>query len=179
MSDAQAVARLIDREAIRDAMARYARAVDRGDWDGVRAAYHADGHDDHGGYKGGVDGLIVYLQRLLADATNGTHFLGNCLIEFADDDLAVVETYFISERLGPADGGSETDRRCRLGWGRYLDRFERRDGAWRVARRIVVMDAVFQVDALGGARGGASNWGTRGTQDPLADLRANLLGEVA
>lgn len=178
MTAPDAIARLIDREAIRDAMARYARAVDRGDWDGVRAAYHADGHDDHGGYRGGIDGLIDYLRRLLADATNGTHFLGNCLIEFAADDVALVETYFISERLVAHDGGAAEDRRCRLGWGRYLDRFERRDGAWRVARRMVVMDAVFHAEAVGAARGGASNWGARGADDPLAAWRAALLGDA-
>lgn len=175
-----ALRELLDRNAIQDAMARYARAVDRSDWEGVRAAYHPDAYDDHGEFKGSVDDLIPYLQKLLT-VQGGMHFLGNCLIEFAGDDLAVVETYFVSQRLRPAtdkdvDCGPG-DAVCRFGWGRYCDRFERRDGEWRVARRLVVMDAIYSTVARGGGvRGGRAAWGTRDGGDPLHQLRSEVLG---
>ena len=41
---------IIDREEIRDLMMRYARGVDRGDWETVRAVYHPDARDDHGDF---------------------------------------------------------------------------------------------------------------------------------
>lgn len=169
---------LADKASIQDAIARYARAVDRGDWAGVRAAYHPDAHDDHGSYQGGVDGLINYLQVLLAGAEGGMHMIGNCLIELASPDLALAETYFISQRLRPPTEADPEcgprDRICRLGWGRYIDRFERRGGEWRVARRIVAMDAVFSLVALAGARSSGVTWGTRDGGDPLVAARAAM-----
>ena len=45
---------LIDKQEIRDCMARYARGVDRADWEAVRDTYHDDAYDDHGDYKGAV-----------------------------------------------------------------------------------------------------------------------------
>jgi hypothetical protein len=75
-----ALQRLIDREEIRDLMGHYARAVDRADWEGVRAVYHEDAHDDHGDYKGGVDGLIEFIRDRNGLLPQSVHFLGNCLI---------------------------------------------------------------------------------------------------
>ena len=49
--------RLIDKDEIRDLISRYARGVDRADWDLVRDTYHPDATDDHGDYKGEWEGL--------------------------------------------------------------------------------------------------------------------------
>lgn len=178
----QALARLIDRAEIEDAMRVYARAVDRGDWALVRAAYHPDAHDDHGDYKGPIDGLITWLEQRFAGVDNSMHFLGQCLIEFASPQLALVETYFVSQRLrAPSDEERKTlgarDAMSRQAWGRYVDRFERRDGgAWLVARRIVVLESSFTSVALGGQRGGPAVWGRRDRSDALYQARAEILG---
>ena len=42
---------LLDREAIREAMGRYCRGIDRLDVDLIRSAYHEDAFDDHGPFK--------------------------------------------------------------------------------------------------------------------------------
>ena len=47
-----------DRHEIEACLLRYTRGVDRKDWDLVRSAYHTDAHDNHGNYKGGIDGFI-------------------------------------------------------------------------------------------------------------------------
>ena len=52
---------LIDREQIRDVIYRYARGVDRRDYELVRSCYHPNATDDHGSYKGDVDGFITWL----------------------------------------------------------------------------------------------------------------------
>lgn len=167
-----ALQRLADRAEILDCMARYARGVDRGDWGLVRASYHLDAVDSHGDYQGDVDGLIAWLDQRFAGVDNSMHFLGNCLIEFAGPDHAFVETYFLSRRLrapGPAERAElgPDDRMVREAWGRYADRFERRDGAWRVAHRIVVIEQAGSSVALGGARTRADvTWGRRDAQDP-------------
>ena len=174
---------LADRAAIWDALCRFARGVDRGDEAVIRSAYHPDAHDDHIDYRGDIDGFIDWLPVNFAGYDNSTHFLGQCLIEFAGPDLAMVETYYASRRLRPpgdaeAEGLSPGDMICRQSWGRYLDRFERRDGAWRIARRRLVIDSRFTSVAKGGERQGAGPWGTRNTADPLYAVRAEILGET-
>lgn len=170
---------IADRTSISDALCRYARGVDRGDWDILRSAYHPDGYDDHGEYKGGIDGLVEWLNQRFAGVDNSIHFLGNCLIEFAGPDLALVETYFASRRLrAPLAGEREDlgprDQLCRQAWGRYVDRFERRHGEWRVAHRVVVVDAVFTSVAEGGVRSGPLTWGMRDKSDSLYAAKEEL-----
>ena len=177
-----ALRRLADRADIQDAMYRYARGVDRNDKALIRDAYHPDAYDDHVDYKGDVEGFIAWLDGRFAVFDNSMHFLGNCLVEFAGPDLAFVETYFCSRRTRApvgeeAAGLKPEDAICRQVWGRYIDRFERRDGAaWRVARRIVVIDTRLTSVALGGARVGPATWGTRDGTDPLWAMRAEVLG---
>ncbi len=54
---------LVDRELIRDLVQRYARGVDRRDFELVRSCYHADAIDEHGPYVGGVDGFVEFLRE--------------------------------------------------------------------------------------------------------------------
>jgi hypothetical protein len=177
---------LADRAEIQDCLCRYARGVDRGDWDLVRLTYHADAHDQHGEYRGDIDGLIAWLAERFAGVDNSMHFLGNCLIEFAAPDFAFVETYFASRRLHPPGAGERrglraVDAVCREAWGRYLDHFERRDGEWRVARRIVVLEASSTSVARGGMRSPDSPivWGSRAGSDLLHGSREALFAKAA
>lgn len=174
-----ALQRLLDKEEIRDSLCRYARGVDRGNWALVRSTYHPDAYDAHGDYKGSVDGLIDWLDKRFAGVDNSMHFLGNCLIEFAGFDLALVETSFVSRRLRPLTDTERltlgpTDAICREGWGRYVDRFERRNGEWRVAHRTVVLEASSSSVALGGVRTGPLTWGQRDKTDRLYQAHADI-----
>ena len=146
--------RLLERQKICDALSRYARGVDRREWALVAGAYHPDAHDDHGGYKGGVTGLLEWLERRHALIEQSMHFLGNCIIEFESDTAAVAETYcVVYQRYGEEAretiqlwlGDQELPPGKRLMAEllcRYVDRFEQRDGQWRIARRTVVMEEV-------------------------------------
>lgn len=176
---------LADRARIQDCLCRYARGVDRGDWELVRSTYHPDAYDAHGDYKGGVDGLLRWLDERFAGVDNSMHVLANCLIEFADRDHAFVETYFGSSRLRPptqaeAAGLQPGDMVCREAWGRYADRFERREGEWRVAHRIVVIERSCTMVALGGRRSGnVATWGRRDPADPSYAQRRAVFDSVA
>jgi hypothetical protein len=50
----QALQRLLDKQDIYETLCRYARGVDRGDWDLVRSTYHEDAYDSHGDYQGDI-----------------------------------------------------------------------------------------------------------------------------
>lgn len=132
----RAIEELLDKQEIRDVMMRYCRGIDRLDMDLVRSCYHPDAYDDHGTYRGDVEGFCasvsVGLGRLLATQ----HFVGNSLIAIKGD-LAESETYVVAyHRLPAANGEPEKDF---VFGGRYLDTFERRAGGpWLIAHRTVV-----------------------------------------
>ena len=65
------------------------------------------------------------------------HLLGSTYIEFGPQgDVAFVETYvWTFARVQQGDQRTDT-----FTGGRLVDRFERRDGAWRIAHRRTVFD---------------------------------------
>lgn len=179
--------RLQDRLEIQDCLFRYVRGVDRKNWDLVRSAYHPDAFDDHGNYKGGVDGFIESLMRRHATIEQSMHVVGNIVIEFAGPDLALMEAYFIThQRLSPEAGdgrlpylrGSPVDESAAVETevvGRYVDHMTRRDGVWRIARRQVVFEIVRGQPAQVGG-GLHANWvvSRRDGSDPVELARQEL-----
>lgn len=174
----EALQRLLDKDEIRDLMARYARGVDRADWEAVRATYHTDAYDDHGDYKGGIDEFIEFAKSRTGGATQVMHFLGECLIEFASPDVAIAETYFFTAHTLGLEaqrqyGAASKDGPVQLShYGRYADRVERRAGAWRIAHRIVVFETTRL--ALGEVPPIKPSWAThrRDNNDPIYLQRA-------
>ena len=140
-----ALQRLLDEAAIKKVHLRYCRGIDRMDWELVRSCYHPDAIDDHGEYVGGIDGFIDYCKAGCPTFLSTTHFTGNQLVE-VDGDLAWAEHYARAFHRVPADeGGVMKDLVVNC---RYADRFERRDGEWRIAHRVVVVDTD-RVDPVG------------------------------
>ncbi len=129
---------LKDRADILDCMNRYTRGADRLDRDLLLSAYHPDATDDRGAFTGGpvarVDWLLAYLRTL--DHT--THHITNFTFDI-DGDVAHCESYVLTT-LMPAGSKEAT-----IGCARYIDRFERRSGEWKIAHREAVMDFNFTV----------------------------------
>lgn len=187
MSNTDRLARIADRLEIQDMMARYARGVDRRDWASVRETFHDDAHDDHGEYKGGVDGFIEWVTRRHADVAQSMHFLGNCLIEFAGDDKALVETYYVAMQRLEEDAGAalaflvEGGAGAPVGavdvdvLGRYIDHVERRDdGVWKVSRRVVAFDSMRTRPVSAGPLNPDWALARRDGDDPVYRMRAAL-----
>lgn len=176
-----------DRLAIQECLYRYIRGVDRKNWDMVRSAYHTDAHDDHGNYKGGVDGFIESLVIRHATIEQSMHVVGNMWIEFDGPDGAVVETYFIThQRLSPEAGDARLpylrgrpiapDQAVETEVvGRYVDRMTRRDGVWRIQRRTVVFEVSRGQPAPAGG-GLRAHWaiGRRDGEDTIEVTRRKL-----
>jgi len=147
------IARLADRLAIQDAIHRYARGVDRRNWDFVQSAFHFGATVDQGDFKGPIETMIETMRQRHGAIEQSAHLLTNILIEFDSADGAVVESYYLawlrnahlppamrSALLGP--GAAETGKIDMRSLGRYIDRFERRDGHWRIARRVCVAETL-------------------------------------
>jgi 3-phenylpropionate/cinnamic acid dioxygenase small subunit len=160
------IARLQARASIEDSLARYARAIDRRDWPALRECYHADATDEHGEFSGGLDEFIDWVSTRHADVPSSTHFLGNCLVEFVDDSTALVETYFIAIQRKKATNGSGGEVDSDI-IGRYVDRFECRDGLWKVAKRVVVYDGSRIVPSSYKPRTAKGTLGQRDSSDPV------------
>jgi hypothetical protein len=133
--------KVVDEAEIREVMCRYARAIDRIDMELLRTCYHPGAIDDHGAFCGDLEGFIEWVVPVLQSLESSTHFLGQQLVEFDDGgDTAWVETYcFAHHRTKPDDPSGRPVRDWILNV-RYCDRFERRDGEWRIAHRILVSE---------------------------------------
>lgn len=130
--------RFLDEEAIRKVHLRYCRGIDRMDLDLVRSCYHPDAIDDHGEFVGGVDEFIAYARENLPNFLSTSHCVCNQLVE-VDGDTAFAEHYGIAfHRLPAGADGIEKDWIATI---RYVDRFERRDGEWRIAHRRSIVDS--------------------------------------
>jgi ketosteroid isomerase-like protein len=129
---------LVAREEIRDVLYRYTRGIDRLDLDLVRSCYHPDAHDDHGAFRGDLDGFLAWVGDVLSSFDSTMHFIGNQLIE-VEGDTAYAESYCVAyRRREPRDDEQPHDLVTAL---RYVDRLERRaEGQWRIAARVCVFD---------------------------------------
>ena len=84
---------LADREAIRDCLFRYARAVDRLDENLLRTAYWPDAIDTHLEFSGNVEEFIAWAFPKMRAMDQTLHIIGNILIRL-DGTTAAVESYF-------------------------------------------------------------------------------------
>ncbi len=129
------------RTEIADTLNRFARAVDRQDWALARTLYHDGAFDDHGFFKGAPDPFLAHITKMHAQQDHSMHFNTNVMIEFTAADRAFVETYVLvlqRFRAGAANVPAGSAGLRVMASARYLDRFARRNGEWRVDHRTLV-----------------------------------------
>jgi hypothetical protein len=123
-----------DADAIRAVLHAYARGVDDRDWARVERCYHPDAIDDHGVYAGDPAGLVAHFDEHLAGVYDGTlHMMTGSDLEQVDDTTVDASTLCLALHWPPAGSGG----RHLVMVADYDDRFERRSGEWRIARRTV------------------------------------------
>jgi ketosteroid isomerase-like protein len=153
---------LLDREQIRAVMMDYCRGVDRRDYDLIRSAYFEDAFDDHGNFTGSREAVVEKVSRdpegMIVDSS--MHHVGNIRIEL-NGDSAQVESSFVAYSTQLVGDREHLTMRA----GRYLDRFECRQGQWGIARRIVADDWSVRSEVLDKPEIGY-NKATRDKSDP-------------
>lgn len=128
--------RLIDHFEIREVIEAYVHACDRGDRDAVADVYHPDSWDDHGPMKcAGPEFADRVVDSLMTYWKNCNHLLGQSRIKVSGD-AAGAETLFFASLTRDADGVTMLDQMV----GRYIDRFERREGSWRIKERLTISE---------------------------------------
>jgi hypothetical protein len=129
---------LTDRQEILDCIVRNSRGNDRFDAELVTSSYHPDGVHELGsevipGLKYGEHANQAHGAMCEQNLHHVT--MHSCEI---DGDVAHAESYVIGIFL---DKGSETSR---ILSGRYIDRLEKRDGAWRIMVRRATVEVVLE-----------------------------------
>ena len=130
--------RILDLEAkdeIRALCAAYCRGLDRLDKDLIRSVYFDDAVESRGFFEGGPDGFVEFAINVLKQHDANQHMLGQIAIEL-DGNRAYGEAYFQAFHRFKENG---IDRDFWVG-GRYIDRYERRDGVWKIAYRSEIND---------------------------------------
>lgn len=127
---------LWSKEELRALAFRYCRGADRGDMSLLEDVYHPDALDEHGYNKSktvrefldGVPEMRPMMEEL-------QHNITNHLIE-VNGDQAEGELYVIAyHRYDSAEG-----KVVFVTGGRYMDKYERRDGKWRILHRVCIDD---------------------------------------
>lgn len=171
MSDqATLLEQLASRAEITEVVLRYCRGIDRCDEAMLRSCFHPDARHRHGSFEGTSADFCAHALAIVTQVEFTHHQLGPVSIELADD-TAFTETYFTSlHRLGadPSPGGGQAHE-DRFSGGRYVDRFERRDGVWRIAERHGISEWMRYEPASdrGFYSGPAAHRGRRDHSDPV------------
>jgi hypothetical protein len=125
-----------DRAQIEETLIRYCRGVDRPDWELVRSAFHPDATDEHAGfYSGKIDDIIPTMMAMRRRLLLTTHALSNISIR-VEGNKAHSECYVTAYHRYMHEG-SEYEW---LAASHYIDRHEKRAGAWKIAHRNTVID---------------------------------------
>jgi hypothetical protein len=134
-SSASEFARLLAERQIRRRLVDYCHGVDRCDAEMVASVYHDDGTDDHGSFVGLGSDFATYVARRLRESYLATqHTTADPAIDFVSDTAADVVTYVRAEHVAQGDDGLTLV----TFEGEYRDRFEAREGTWKIASRVVV-----------------------------------------
>jgi len=129
---------LLDKQAIEELIHTYCNAADRRDQDKMRSLYHEDAIDDHGGFFNGlamdfIDKLPEIqapMEILHHNVTTVNIKLDGC---YAEGEVYVLAFHKVQTDTEPFD---------LLIGGRYLDKYEKRDGIWKFSHRAVLADWV-------------------------------------
>lgn len=114
---------------------RYMRGLDRHDPKLMLEQFWEDGWCEYGFYNSAPGEFISFCMEALKDHVANQHLIGNVLVEI-EGNQAFGEVYFQAYHKMASDNGFDDV----IIAGRYVDRYECRDGVWKFAYRSEVVD---------------------------------------
>ncbi len=151
------------RSDIETKLLAYTRGIDRLDGELIATAFHPEASLEGYG-RPGVTSIEAFIERALPSLRDGyrttQHRISNITIEEREDHVAT-ETYVLAFHVRSAADGA--DQLATFN-GRYIDRFEERNGEWRIVHRHLRIEWS-KIEALGEPMPGAYIEGTRDTGD--------------
>ncbi|WP_101758056.1 nuclear transport factor 2 family protein [Oceanicoccus sp. KOV_DT_Chl] len=131
----QVIKELHAKQTITELSARYMRGLDRADANTLRAVFFDDAYCEYGFLNGSADEFVNFAVTELKKHQANQHLLGNILIELEGDE-AFGEVYFHAYHKINIEGVFYD----MIVAGRYLDRYECRQGVWKMAYRSERVD---------------------------------------
>ena len=149
--------RLADRAAITEQMYRYARATDWLETEWHRDVFATDCvfASPHSGDMHGVDSVVEWMNRVLAQFEATQHLISNISITFTGETTAQAVSYVRAWHRYP-----DPERADMVLWGEYHDRWTLIEGVWRIAERRV-LEAGIEPRRAGGAKNPRRTNGSR------------------
>lgn len=136
----KALQQIIDKEAIRELVLLYSRAIDRKDVELLRDLYTEDATDTHGdSFDGPADAYCDFIAQALPYMQYSGHHACNHLISVDGDEgngeVYALALHYIPDQKNP---GQWVEDFLAV---RYIDNYRRcADGKWRFSKRVVTYD---------------------------------------
>lgn len=162
------------RQQITDVLNRYARGWDRRDRDMIQSCFFPDSTHQHGGYEGLSHAFTDIALKATEQVKKMSHMITNVMIDIVGDK-AVSECQFLAYHRRPVKESPGED----MDWflkGRYIDKFENREGVWKIAHRRGLHDfsrSFIPADTSYDEKP-ADQMSQRGANDPLYAMLAEL-----
>ncbi|MAC57792.1 MAG: hypothetical protein CMH85_05855 [Novosphingobium sp.] len=131
------LAEMVDRHEIHQVLLRYARGLDRLDNALARSCYWDDAIEDHGHFVGTPDDFIPWADGTTLAFESTQHAVMNHFCDLQGDE-AFCETYYHFSGV-TAEGPNF------MSTGRYIDHFQKRNGEWRIANRVTIVEGTYDV----------------------------------
>lgn len=149
------------------------RGLDRLDPDLLQAQFWDNAYLDYGIYEGGPDGFAKFCIDALKDHVRNHHMLGQHVVDVDGPTAlgeAFGEVYYQAYHKLANEAGEMRDMVIA---GRYVDRYEKRDGIWKIAYRSELVDWVRDDPSADGFLDATPMIvGSRKPTDPLYDRDA-------
>lgn len=126
-----------DRQAITDLLYRYCRAMDRIDAELGYTIWHDDAIADYGEdvYRGTGKGFIDFVCEQHRQTLTHSHQVTNIIIELDGEHAASKSYVTMNMRVMHGDQLKQISV-----WGRYIDKWSRRNGRWGIDHRTNIRD---------------------------------------
>ena len=126
----------LDKQEIYELACKYMRGLDRWDKELLGSVFHDDAYCEYGFHNSDAATFVDFCMEALGDHISNHHMIGQILIE-VDGDEAFGEVYFNAyHKMKKEDGSFEEVVIA----GRYIDRYEKREGIWKIAYRSEAVD---------------------------------------
>ena len=120
---------LADRQAIVEVIDRYATSLDAKDYERFKTCFSEDAVVHYSDDLVGPEPTAAYAESVLSQYAFTQHLLGNYEITL-DGDRASARTYMHASHV-------TSEGEIWVVGGTYIDRFERRDGDWKIVERAL------------------------------------------
>ena len=129
---------LLDRKACEDVVMRYGRTIDWLDKEGQESCFWPDAEIDYGFFEGSGADWVPVVMDVEAASIRRWHVSTGVMVQ-VNGERAKSECYGMALGTTQDEQGEMIDT---LFGGRYLDELEKREGQWRISKRLYIADWV-------------------------------------